>query len=153
MARYNVAEAVESMAAPLVGGMGLELVSVEFVKEASRYYLRVFIDKPGGVTLDDCQALSGKLDMLLDEKDLIPYSYVLEVSSPGIERPLKKLKDFERFLGHVVNIATYAPIDGKKKFTGLLAEAGSQGISLEVNGSMVPIPMEQVASAKLAVQF
>jgi ribosome maturation factor RimP len=153
MARYNVAEAVESMAAPLVDGMGMELVGVEFVKEASQYYLRIFIDRPGGVTLDDCQVVSRQMDALLDEKDPIPYSYVLEVSSPGIERPLKKLKDFERFMGHMVKIATYVPIDGKKKFTGLLADAGSQGISLEVSGSMVSIPIEQVASAKLAVEF
>lgn len=153
MARHNVAETVESMAAPLADSMGLELVDVEFVKEANQHYLRVFIDKPGGVTLDDCQAVSEKLDVLLDEKDPIPYSYMLEVSSPGIERPLKKLQDFERFRGHKVNVTTYAPIDGKKKFTGLLAGAGSQGVTLEVDGSGVVIPMEQVASAKLAVEF
>ncbi|KJS16859.1 MAG: ribosome maturation factor RimP [Peptococcaceae bacterium BRH_c4b] len=153
MARHNVAATVESMVAPLVDSMGLELVDVEFVKEASSHYLRVFIDKPGGVTLDDCQAVSGKLDVLLDEKDPIPYYYMLEVSSPGIERPLKKLKDFERFRGHMVNITTYVPIEGNKKFTGLLADAGSQGVTLEVNGSGLMIPMEQVASAKLAVEF
>ncbi len=153
MARHNVAATVESMVAPLVDSMGLELVDVEFVKEASSHYLRVFIDKPGGVTLDDCQTVSGKLDVLLDEKDLIPYSYMLEVSSPGIERPLKKLKDFERFRGHMVNITTYAPIDGKKKFTGLLADVDTQGVALEVDGSGVMISMEQVASAKLAVEF
>ncbi len=153
MARSNVAGIIENMIAPLIDGMGIELVDVEFVKEGNRHYLRVFIDKPGGINLDDCQAVSQKLDVLLDEKDPVPYSYTLEVSSPGIERPLKKVKDFERFRGHKVNMTTFAPVNGSKKFTGIITEAGSQGVKLDINGTELFIPMEQVASAKLAVEF
>ncbi|GBF32671.1 clustered with transcription termination protein NusA [Desulfocucumis palustris] len=153
MARSNIAGMIEDLIAPLIGGMGIELVDVEFVKEGNRHYLRVFIDKPGGVGLDDCQAVSEKLDVFLDEKDPVPYSYTLEVSSPGIERPLKKVKDFERFCGHKVNITTFAPVKGSKKFTGIITDAGSRGVNLDINGSELFIPMEQLASAKLAVEF
>lgn len=153
MVRKNVATTVEEMVEPLLEHTELELVDVEFLKEGSGYFLRVFIDKPGGVTLDDCEALSRKLDIVLEEKDPIPHAYTLEVSSPGIERTLKKRKDFEHFLGHKINVTTFAPIDGSKKFCGIIAGVDDFGITLEQDGVLVLIAMEQLAKAKLTVEF
>src|SRR5690554_2185188 len=107
-----VAELAEQLAAPL----RLEIVDVEFRREPGGRVLRVFIDKPGGVTLDDCQALSRRLSAKLDEVDPIEESYNLEVSSPGIERPLTKPKDYIRFAGHRVHVRTYGPVDGRRNF-------------------------------------
>jgi len=149
----KVAAQVTEMVLPLAEELHLELVDVEYVKEAGRYYLRVFIDKPGGVTLDDCQALSEKLDVLLDEKDPIPNSYVLEVSSPGIERPLKKAGDFQRFAGRLARIKTYAPIAGRRQFTGRLIGASDEEVKLAIDGQEVAIALERIASARLVAEF
>ena len=110
--KENIAAVVERLSAPVVEELGMELVDVEFVKEGGRWMLRVYIDKPGGIGLDDCERVSQSLDTMLDEKDPIPQTFYLEVSSPGIERPLKKLRDFQRFCGHRVNVSTYAPLEG-----------------------------------------
>ena len=153
MAQSKVVNVVEKLIRGPVEEMGLELVDVEFVKEGGHWYLRIFIDKDGGVGLDDCQAVSDVVNPLLDEKDPIAQSYLLEVSSPGIERPLKKLRDFEQFLGHNINATTFSPINGSKKFTGRLLRASAQEIVLDSKGLEVAIPMSQLASASLAVQF
>ncbi|MFZ5646313.1 MAG: ribosome maturation factor RimP [Bacillota bacterium] len=153
MVKNNVAAVVETMATPVVEDLGLDLVDVEFVKEGGRWLLRVYIDKPGGISHDDCEAVSQRLDALLDEKDPIPQSYYLEVSSPGIERPLKKREDFLRFAGHEVQVTTYAPVEGRKKFTGKLGVVDAGTLILEVEGSSISIPMEQVSSARLHVKF
>ncbi|MFZ5649553.1 MAG: ribosome maturation factor RimP [Bacillota bacterium] len=153
MVKNNVAAVVERLAAPVIEDLGMELVDVEFVKEGGRWLLRVYIDKPGGITHSDCEAVSQRLDALLDEKDPIPQSYYLEVSSPGIERPLKKLEDFLRFSGHEVQVTTYAPVEGKKKFTGKLEGADAGALFLEVEGGRMSIPMDQVSSARLHVKF
>ncbi|AEF94352.1 Ribosome maturation factor rimP [Desulfotomaculum nigrificans CO-1-SRB] len=153
MAKNSVVEKVTAAIEPIVEESKLELVNVEYVKEGGNWYLRVFIDKPGGVDLDDCQMLSEKLDKLLDELDPIPQAYFLEVSSPGIERPLKKPEDFERFMGHLVNITTYTPIDGAKSFTGKLQGYTEAGIEIEVKGKPMLIPHDRVATSRLAVEF
>lgn len=153
MANNSVAAVAENISAPVVEEMGLELVDVEYLKEGGRRILRVYIDKPGGVGHDDCEAVSKRLDALLDEKDPIPQSYYLEVSSPGIERPLKKLRDFQRFAGHMIRVTTFAPLEGRKKFTGRLAGVEEGALILEDNGNPVSIPLDQVASARLHVEF
>jgi len=153
LAKNKVAEQVEAAITPVVKEADLELVDVEYVKEGGNWYLRVFIDKLGGVDLDDCQMMSEKIDKILDELDPIPQAYFLEVSSPGIERPLKKPADFERFMGHLVNITTFAPINGSKSFTGNLTGYHQAGIEIEVKGKPVVIPHDQVANARLAVEF
>ncbi|MBM7854435.1 ribosome maturation factor RimP [Desulfohalotomaculum tongense] len=153
MSRSKIAVQVEEFATPIVEAMDMELVEVEYVKEGVQWYLRVYIDKPGGVDLDDCQAVSEKLDKILDEKDPIPNSYILEVSSPGIERPLKKDADFERFSGRLISVNTYAPVNGKKNFTGKLLGLSQSGVKVEVDGEQVDIPKDKIASAKLAVEF
>lgn len=153
MVAKSVAEIVEGLSAPVAEELGLELVDVEFVKEGGRHILRVYIDKPGGVGHEDCEVVSKRLDVILDEKDPIPQAYYLEVSSPGIERPIKKVRDFQRFSGQTVNISTFAPVEGRKKFTGRLAGVEGESVLLEEGGGKTAIPLDQVASAKLHVDF
>ncbi|MBF7082368.1 ribosome maturation factor RimP [Desulfallas sp. Bu1-1] len=149
MKKSKVVQEIEEIISPVLDDMGIELVDIQYLKEGGRWILRIFIDQPGGVGLEDCQSVSERIDPLLDEKDPIPQSYYLEVSSPGLDRPLKKLADFERFAGKEVNVTTYVPVNGKRKFKGKLITASSHAIILETGGNDVEIPMEQVASARL----
>ena len=146
----------EAMLAPIVESNGFELVDVEYVKEGSMWYLRAYIDKPGGITVNDCEAVSRRLSDILDEKDFIEDSYVLEVSSPGLGRPLKKEKDYKRNLGKEVEIRTYRMVDKKKEFTGLLDsydyEAGTVTIELE-DGTMKTFEKGDIALIRLAFDF
>ncbi|MCQ2559583.1 MAG: ribosome maturation factor RimP [Clostridia bacterium] len=153
MAGNNVAAQVEKLVEPLAKQQGLEIVEVEFVKEGSQYFLRVFIDKPEGITLDDCESLSRKLDPVLDQADLIPYAYRLEVSSPGLERQKKKLADFVRFQGSKAVISTFAPLNGSKKHQGVLAGADQIGVTLNTAAGELLIGWEQVAKADLEIDF
>ncbi len=127
----------------------LELVDVEYVKEGD-WYLRVFIDKAGGIDLDDCQELSEKLGKELDDRNLIGDRYMLEVSSPGLDRVLRKERDFVREMGKEVDVTLYAPLDGEKLITGTLA--GCEGKVLRLQGRE-PIPMEKVALVRLHIDF
>lgn len=120
MSKNNIAEIVETLARPIVENLGLELVDVEYVREGVNWYLRVYIGKDGGVTLDDCEAVNEPLSEKLDEADPIPQSYILEVSSPGAERPFKRPEDFKRAIGHKVRIKFYKPVDGRKTTQGIL---------------------------------
>ncbi len=152
MARNKVAAVVEEISAPVIEDLGLELVEVEFLKEGGRWILRVYIDKPGGISHADCEMVSKKLDPLLDEKDIVPHTYYLEVSSPGMERPLKKLADFQRFRGRMVRVTTYTPLEGRKKFTGRLGEIMGGAVVIEEEGGSRAVPLEQVASARLHIE-
>ena len=112
----------EAILMPIVEEHGFELVDVEYVKEGGTWYLRAYIDKPGGINVDDCEVVSRRLSDILDEKDYIEEAYILEVSSPGLGRPLKKEKDFKRSLGEEVDVRTYRMIEKQKEFTGLLKD-------------------------------
>ena len=129
MAKKKVEEIVEELALPVVEELSFELVDVEFLKEGANWYLRVYIDKQGGITIDDCQAVSERLSDMLDQKDPIRQSYILEVSSPG-ERPLKKDRDYERFRGEFVEVKLYQPLNGKKIYEGELL--GLKGDIVEI---------------------
>ncbi|OQA08951.1 MAG: Ribosome maturation factor RimP [Firmicutes bacterium ADurb.Bin373] len=153
MSKKRTVEIVEELITPCVQESGMELVDVEFVKEGPCWYLRIFIDQPGGIGIEDCGYLSRKIDRLLDEKDPIPQSYHLEVSSPGLERPLKKLADFSRFTGNLVAISTFAPYDGKKNITGRIAAVRDDNIILDLEGKELTINYSQVASARLKAEF
>lgn len=153
MAKTRIVEIVEELITPCVQESGMELVDVEFVKEGGRWYLRIFIDKPGGIGIEDCGHISQKVDSLLDEKDPIPQAYHLEVSSPGIERPLKKLPDFSRFAGNVAVVTTFAPYNGKKNITGRIAAVRDDNIIIDSEGKELAIPFRQVASARLKAEF
>lgn len=130
-----------------------ELVDVEFVKEGKNRFLRVFVDKEGGIDIEECGKISEYLSAKLDEKDPIPSAYFLEVSSPGAERPLKTERDYQRAVGRYVLVKTYEPIDGHKTFEGVLQSYNEQELTIHINNKMVTIPTEKVASARLAIQF
>ncbi|HET7658017.1 MAG TPA: ribosome maturation factor RimP [Bacillales bacterium] len=153
----SIKDVTEALAAPIVGEMNLELVDVEFVKEGSNWYLRVYIDSESGVDLDECTEVSEQLSQKLDERNLIEQAYFLEVSSPGAERPLKKEKDFREAIGKQVRITTYTKIDGEKAFEGELVGYDGDHLRLAVQRKTrkleVEIPYEKVASARLAVVF
>jgi ribosome maturation factor RimP len=149
----RVLQVTEQLVQPILDALGLELVDLEFVREGGRWFLRVFIDKPGGVSLTDCQNVSERLGPLLDVKDPIPHAYHLEVSSPGLERPLKKPADYVRYQGRKVQVRTYAPIEGRRRFVGRLQKAGTEEITVEVDGVEFTIPLAQVAAARLAVEL
>ncbi|SFR01697.1 ribosome maturation factor RimP [Desulfoscipio geothermicus] len=153
MNKGKVVSTVEKIVASPIAELGMELVDIEYVKEGGRWFLRVFIDKPGGVGLEDCQRVSESIDPLLDATDPIPHSYTLEVSSPGLNRPLKKLADFERFTGEKISLTTYVPVENRRKFKGKLIAASNHAVTLDVDGNSVVIPMEQVAFARLAAEL
>ena len=123
----------ESLVAPIVEHYGFELVDVEYVKEGGNFYLRAYVDKPGGITVDDCEMVSRRLSDILDREDYIDEAYIMEVSSPGLGRPLKKEKDFKRSLGEEVEIRTYRMVDKKKEFTGILKSYDEKTVTIELD--------------------
>ena len=150
----KVEDTIWAMAMPLAEANGLEVIEVEFVKEGSEWYLRLYLDKENGaVELDDCEKISRLLSDELDKVDPISQSYRLEVSSPGIERPLKRDKDFLRFQGEKVRIKLFSPIDGQKEFVGILGEVDEEIIHLSVDGQDVRLPREKVSKAHLEWAF
>lgn len=150
----NTEKKVLPLLEPIVEEKGLELVDLEFVKEGANWYLRVYIDKEGGVTIDDCEAVSRLLEEKMDEADPIEQAYILEVSSPGIDRPLKKPADFERFQGEIIDVKLYQAKDGRKQFQGRLAGYADGVITLEEeNGNRLEFEQKDTASVKLAVIF
>lgn len=149
----KITEAVSKLALPVVEAAGCELWDVEYVKEAGTYYLRVFIDKEDGVSINDCEAVSRALDPLLDEADPIPDSYVFEVGSPGAERELKRPSDFSRFMGSEIEVRTYAPVNGQKSFIGTLAGYDDGNVSVTAGNETIVINSSDVALVKLHVSF
>ena len=140
---------VENLMTEILAGTEYELVDVEYVKERD-WYLRVFIDKTGGIDLDDCQVISEKLSAQLDNLDIISTAYILEVSSPGIDRILKKDKDFVREAGKVVDVTLYAPIDGEKSFVGELVRRDDDFLYIK---DIAPLPRDKVALVRLHIDF
>ena len=144
----------EELVMPLIRQNQFELVDVEYVKEGSNWYLRVYIDKPGGINVDDCELISRALSDLLDEKDYIEDAYILEVSSPGLGRPLKKEKDYKRSLGEEVEIRTYRMIDRQKEFTGILKEYDEKTVTIEPDGgTLLTFDKSDIALIRLAFDF
>ncbi len=141
------------LAAPVVEALNFELVDVEFVKEGANWYLRIYIDKPGGISIDDCQAVSEQISDILDEKDPIEQSYYLEVSSPGLERPLKTERDFIKYRGELVEVKVYQPIDGKKIFEGELVGLIDNKIIISDAGNNIEFEKDKVAIIKRAIKF
>jgi ribosome maturation factor RimP len=154
VSKKAVTENVREMTVPLAAGLGLELVDVELVTERSQTVLRVLIDREAGVRLEDCEQLNRLLGDELDRVDPIPYSYSLEVSSAGLERPLKKESDFTRFAGKRVKIKLFSPLNDKKNFNGILSgfEEGQILLQDESTG-IVRIPFSQVVKANLVYEF
>ncbi len=134
---------------PELAGLGFDLIEVEFGRHGSSSLLRLFIDRPEGVTLDDCSAASRVASALLDRSDPISAEYMLEVSSPGFERPLRRVKDFEKFVGEAVKVKTSTAVEGRKKFSGRLTGISDGMIAIESDGETYRIHLENVKQANL----
>lgn len=144
----------EAWLIPFLEGHKFELVDVEYVREAGLWYLRAYIDKEGGITVDDCEAVSRELGDWLDKEDFIDDSYILEVSSPGLGRPLKKEKDFARSLGRDVEVRLYRPIDRQKEFTGALKAYDADTVTLSMeDGTELVLDKSDIALIRLAFDF
>ncbi len=152
--REQYEQKTEEILLPIIEEHGFELVDVEYVKEGSSWYLRAYIDKPGGITIDDCEAVSRKLSDQLDEKDYIEDAYILEVSSPGLGRPLKKEKDYKRSLGAEVEIRTYRMIEKQKEFIGILKGYDENTVTIETGDGIEKIfDKSDIALIRLAFDF
>ena len=152
MAKMHVETLVEELVQAMIAGTALELVDVEYVKERE-WYLRVFLNKEGGIELEDCQWISEQLGSKLDELDPIKESYYLEVSSPGLDRPLKKERDFARHLGERVEVHLFAPINGEKMLVGELLRLENDVIFLRGAEGELSIPREKTAKVSLEIVF
>lgn len=152
--REDYEKKTEELLEPVVTGFGFELVDVEYVKEAGTWYLRAYIDKPGGITVDDCEAVSRKFSDILDEKDYIEDTYIFEVSSPGLGRPLKKEKDFQRSLGEEVEVRTFRAIDRQKEFAGILKAFDKDTVTIAYEDDVEQVfQRSDIALIRLALDF
>ncbi len=149
----RVEKIAERLVEPIIDSLQCELVDIEYKKEGSQWYLRIYIDKTGGVTIDDCQAVSEQVSKLLDEKDPIPHSYILEVSSPGLDRVLKKDSDFKRFKGSLIDVSLYKSIEGRKKYRGVLIDFTDEFLTVEVKEKTIDFKRSDIAMVRLAVEF
>ena len=143
----------EEILNPIMEELEFELGDVEYVKEGSMWYLRAYIDKPGGISVDDCEKVSRRLSDILDEKDYIEDSYIMEISSPGLDRPLKKEKDFARSIGKLVEIRTYRPIEKQKEFCGELTAYDNNSVTIDEEGTPRTFDKKDIALVRLAIDF
>ena len=153
MGKAPVTQSVSELIESGLQADGLELVDVEFKKEGKNWILRIYIDREGGVTLSDCQKVSRLAGDLIEVEEVIEPVYTLEVSSPGLNRVLKKEKDFLKYSGKKIYLQCHAPMDGRKKFTGILTGFIDQSIHLEVDGQHYTIPLNLVAKANLVIEI
>ena len=144
---------VAGLIEPVMEEMGFELVDIEYLMERGRWVLRVYADKEGGIMLDDCAQVSREIGDLMDGKDQLEHPYVLEVSSPGLDRPLKKEKDFLRAIGKKVKVRTAAPVEGQQNFTGYLRHFQDGTLELELEDKRVFLPRQEVQKANLVFEF
>ncbi len=152
--RETYEQKTEALLLPIIQEHQFELVDVEYVKEGSSWYLRAYIDKPGGITVDDCEAVSRRLSDLLDQEDFIEDAYILEVSSPGLGRPLKKDKDFARSIGEEVEIRTFRAIEHEKEFTGILRDYDKEKLVVELeDNEIMEFARDNIALVRLALDF
>ena len=149
----KITELTAELAAPAIAEQGCTLWDVEYVKEAGTWYLRVLLDKEGGVDILDCEAISRKLSDLLDEADPIEGSYTFEVGSAGAERPLKRESDFAQFMGADVLLKTYKPRDGRKEFAGVLAGYDNGAVSITVGDEQLRFEKAEIALVRLRCDF
>lgn len=154
MAKKDYEQLTEELITPIIEKHHFELVDVEWVKEGSNWYLRVYIDKEGGITVDDCELINREYGDVLDEKDYITENYIFEVSSPGLDRPLKKEKDFARSIGKDVEIRLYRPVDKKKEFIGTLESYDKNSVTIELeDGQKMTFEKSAIALIRLAFFF
>ena len=153
MAKPPVSQTVMGLIEPILIAEKLELVDVEYKKEGKNWVLRIFIDKEGGVTVDDCQKVSHLTGDLIDVEETISNPYSLEVSSPGLDRALKREKDFLKFKGREIRLHSLSPIENRRKFTGILKDFKDQNVYLELDGKVFEIPLQLVGKANLVIEI
>ena len=149
----KVTDTVAALAAPVIEAAGCTLWDVEYVKEAGQWFLRLYIDKEGGISIEDCEAVSRPMSDLLDEADPIEGSYVFEVSSAGADRVLKTDAHFEQFMGSEVEVKLYRPRDGRKEFVGLLRTHNDGDVTVEINGEIAEFTKKEIALVRLYPRF
>ena len=144
----------EELITPILDRMNFELVDVEYVKEGGTWYLRAYIDKEGGITVNDCEAVAREMNEILDREDFVEDSYVFEVSSPGLGRPLKKEKDYIRSMGKEVEIRTYRAINREKEFYGILSAYDENAVTIKTeDGTEMTFEKSDIALIRLAFDF
>ena len=154
MKKDQLSDKVQGIIEPVINSLGIELADLEVGKMRGKGLLRVFIDKEEGVTIDDCETVSREIAAVLDVEDPIPYSYVLEVSSPGLDRPLRKPADFKRYKGNTIRVITTDPIDKQTFFVGKISMAGDLEVMLDLpKNNKVTIPYEIISRARLEVEI
>lgn len=152
--RENYEERTAELLEPMMVEHGFELVDVEYVKEGGNWYLRAYIDKPDGITIDDCEMISKALEAKLDAEDLIEGAYILEISSPGLTRPLKKDKDFARSLGKAVEVKLFKAVDGEKEFYGKLTDYSEEKVVITFDESeKMELERKKIALIRLAIEL
>lgn len=152
--RESYEQKTEDLLKPIMEEYQFELVDVEYVKEGGNWYLRAYIDKEGGITVDDCELVSRRMSDLLDEQDYIEESYIFEVSSPGLGRPLKKEKDYVRSMGKELEIHTYRAINKEKEFYGILKAYDDKTVTIEIDdGAELTFAKSEIALIRLAFDF
>lgn len=149
----KITEKIWELAEPIAEENGCEIWDVEYVKEASNYFLRIYIDKEGGVGIEDCEKISRAMDPILDENDIIPDSYTFEVGSPGIERELKRESDFLKYIGSEVEVKTYKAVDNSKTLIGELKEFADGDIVIVIENNDVKIEKANIAKVSIHVSF
>ena len=147
----KISQAVSELAEPIVKEAGCTLWDVEYVKEAGQWYLRVYIDREDGVSIENCETVSRALDPILDEKDPIPDSYIFEVSSAGLERSLKKPEHFDSFMGETVEVKLYKAIDGAKSFSGRLTGYENGAVTIEQGENKLTFEKSQIANVHISL--
>jgi ribosome maturation factor RimP len=160
IATESIAERARQVLEPVLARDGFELVEAEWAREGAAWVLRLYVDRPGGVTIEHCQELSRTIEPILDVEDFIEPAYNLEVSSPGLDRPLRKPADFERFAGQRAHVKTYGPVEGsapgqgpRKNWTGTLRGYRDGAVEIEVDGALHRVPHEKIAKARLEYDF
>lgn len=154
MAKQRIEDLVFDLTKPITDEFNLELVDVEYKKEGQNWYLRIYIDKEEGIGLNDCEMVSGKISDILDEKDPISDSYFLEVSSPGLDRPLKNEKDFKRYIDREIEVSLYQPLNNTKYYKGINKGLKEESLSILLEDHhLLELPMKLVASVKLYFEF
>lgn len=148
-----ITKQVSDLIEPIINEMKFELIDVEYMSDRGRWVLRIYVDKDGGVTLDDCAKVSGELGDLIDIKNIIEHEYVLEVSSPGLNRPLKKEADFIRVIGKKIKVRTRMPVDGRRNFAGRLKDYKEQQLFIETEGGLVTLAWPEIEKANLVYEF
>lgn len=151
--RTDIEARTEKLLEPIMEENRFEMVDVEYVKEGGNYYLRAYIDKENGITIDDCELVSRALEAKLDEEDFIDDAYILEISSPGLGRALKKDRDLQRSIGKEVDVKLFSAVDGQKALTGILAAWNDTEITLDLEGEEAVLKRDNIAQIRLSFTF